>query len=361
MTKIACLVTNDLNQDQRMHRVCDVAHTLFDQTYLVGRLKSDSIPLLEKAFQQIRMKLPFKSGILFYAVFNMYALRMLLKLKPEVVYCADLDTLIAGSLYKMLKGGKLVFDAHEYFTEVPELQDSYIKKGIWRWVASWGIRRADHHITVNESLAEIFNRKYHRTFLVLRNVPMMHEVSDHHGDRNIMIYQGVLNKGRGLEEAIDAISKLKDKTLWIVGKGDLEERLKAKVNEKDDIQNIHFLGFKNADELRVLTRKAGIGLNLLDANSENYKLSLANKFFDYMHAGIPSINMNFPEYARINNETKVAVLIDKLDEYAIKDAVELLDKTNVYNQLSKNALGCRELYSWDVEKSKLESLFEDIS
>jgi hypothetical protein len=45
----------------------------------------------------------------------------------------------------------------------------------------------------------------------------------------------------------------------------------------------------------------------------SYELSLANKFFDYIHAGLPVIFTEFVEYKTINTEFNIGVMIEKTD------------------------------------------------
>ena len=48
----------------------------------------------------------------------------------------------------------------------------------------------------------------------------------------MIIYQGALNMGRGLEKLIDAMSYLEDAELVIAGQGDMEEDLKLRVKKR---------------------------------------------------------------------------------------------------------------------------------
>ncbi|MEZ4915788.1 MAG: hypothetical protein R2836_02245 [Chitinophagales bacterium] len=90
----------------------------------------------------------------------------------------------------------------------------------------------------------------------------------------------------------------------------------------------------------------------------NYYYSLANKFFDYAHAGIPQIGMNFPEYERINKEFEVSLLINTLSVKEIEETInKLIKNKELYNNLKNNTLALSKNYNWDKEKEKLKLIY----
>ena len=100
-------------------------------------------------------------------------------------------------------------------------------------------------------------------------------------------------------------------------------------------------------------------LNDLVAESENYRLSLANSFsITCIHASLPSINMRYPEYESILEEHKVGVMIDDYEIEGLVEVVVRLEDSALFSELVKNTIKYRELYSWDKEKNELLSLYE---
>ena len=222
--KIAVTVTNDLIQDQRMHRICTSLRTAGHDVVLVGRERSSSVGLLNQNFDQKRLKCWFDKGVLFYLEYNLRLFLLLMTMKVDLLYSVDLDTLGSLGLVSLLRNKKLVYDAHEYFIEVPELQNSSFKKWLWNLIGVIFIPKSNLCITVNEELAVVLKDKYHHDFEVVRSVPVLLADKDRQSpsDTRIILYQGVLNRGRGLEEAIRWISKSnKNIELHIVGEGDL--------------------------------------------------------------------------------------------------------------------------------------------
>jgi glycosyltransferase involved in cell wall biosynthesis len=280
-----------------------------------------------------------------------------------VILANDLDTLLPCTIVAKIKSRKLVFDAHEYFTEVPELIGRSSIKKVWQKVASWCIPHANVCYTVSDNLARIFEEKYKKHFYIIRNVPLMHELIDGHNthhDKPIIIYQGDLNVGRGIEETMHAIVN-KDVEYWIAGDGPIKEHLQKRIKELDINNKVKLLGYLTPDELRKCTSKADVGINLLQPQSLSYYYSLSNKFFNYMHAGVPQICAPFPEYEVINNHCRIAVFAN-CNATEISDAIDILLKDkNLYQQLKTNCFKASKMYHWEEEKNKLISIYQTLN
>lgn len=360
--KIIFCVTNDLSTDQRMIRICTSLAKSGFEIELVGRKLKDSVPLLSKDYKQTRLNVFFTKGPLFYLEFNIRLFLFLLINKFQIVCANDPDTLAACGLAKIIKGKKGVYDSHEYFTETPELSKRMFKKRIWSFVENFFGRKMDAHYTVGFELARILSAKLNRHFEVVRNIPTANDnnIINQPKDK-ILIYQGVLNVGRGIEEAIQAMKFLPDYELWIVGDGDIAASLKDSV-PKDIQDRIKFWGKVSPDRLHAITSQARYGLNLLDGDSKNYYYSLANKFFEYMHAGIPSINIDFPEYRAILEKHKVGITIPKMSVNDLVEAVKRLDRDHDLTESIINNISIyKSLYTWEEEEKKLINIYRKLT
>lgn len=360
LKRIVFTVTNDLTYDRRMLRICTTLANNHFQVVLVGRKLTNSLPLKTENFQQIRLKCVFNKGKLFYLEYNIRLFFFLLFSKADIFSSVDLDTIIPVYYASLLKGTKRVFDAHEYFEEVPEVTHRKTIKKIWKNIARFYIPKFHQHYTVGEALANIFQKQYATDFSVIKNVPNLIE-QPNNNEGKYLLYQGALNEGRGLEQLIEAMRHI-NMPLKIAGEGDLSFQLRKLVTEKNLQHKIEFLGFVAPDKLNALTEQAYIGLNLLENKGESYFYSLANKYFDYIQAEIPIITMAFPEYQNINNQFEVALLIEDLNITSILNAIEklLLDKS-LYLKLK---LQCREaklLFNWQQEQLKLIAIYQSIA
>jgi glycosyltransferase involved in cell wall biosynthesis len=344
MKKFVLMMTSDFTYDQRMNRIYDVISQ--DNDIVIYHRNEKSIKTI------------FSSGFLFYLEFNLRLFTKLIFNRYDVVYAVDTDTLVAAGFASWFKKFYLIYDSHEYFIGVPELQDQMIKKFIWKTVENWFVKKTHLCLTVNDSLAQILSDEFQTRFYSIRNVPYLSiDVEKDKGTNPYFIYQGALNEGRGIEELIEVMKLFKQYHLYIVGDGDLKMKLQE-VARKFNLDNIVFTGKKLPSEIKEITSSALIGFNLLSKYSQSYYFSAANKCFDYINALIPSINMAFPEYLSINEKYGIGECIQNVDIKTITFAIEKILDTNNYSSYVDGCKRAREEYNWENESKKLKNLLD---
>jgi glycosyltransferase involved in cell wall biosynthesis len=362
--RIVLTVTNDLNYDQRMQRICTSLAEAGHVVTLVGRALPHTLPLAERPYEQVRLRCWRHKGFAFYAEYNLRLLLFLLRARLDVVCSIDLDTLPAGCIATVLRGKARVFDAHEHFTEVPEVVGRPVVQAFWGMVARIFLPFYKNAYTVGPALAGIFAKKYGIPFKVVRNVPLPRPMAPalHPNGKKILLYQGALNDGRGIEALIDAISLLPDHfELWLAGEGDLSAALRARAEALDLGQRVRFLGYLRPEQLHETTPQAWLGLNLLENKGLSYYYSLANKYFDFVQAGIPVLTMNFPEYQNLQQTHEVACLLDHLDTEHLSNTILALDKDQQrYAFLQKNCQKAASEWQWEREKEVLLRVYANI-
>lgn len=358
--KIIFTVTNDLTYDQRMQKICRSLSNAGSEIELVGRERSFSLPLSIEPYKQTRLKCIFNKGKLFYLEYNLRLLFYLMLQKADALCAIDLDTIVPVSLIGKAKGAKLIYDAHEYFTEVPEVIRRPSVKKIWEWVERTFVPRFDLAYTVSPALAELFSEKYQKQFQVILNTPLLVQPSTVNHQLSTILYQGALNEGRGLENLIEAMRDVNAK-LFLAGEGDLSDELRSLTKKLSLESKVEFLGFVNPAELKELTAKASIGINLLENKGLSYCYSLSNKFFDYIHAGVPQVCIAFPEYKKVNDEYEVALLVETCAIDEIKGAIQrLLNDEDLYQRLQKKCEVCARDLNWQNEEKKLVTLYDEL-
>jgi glycosyltransferase involved in cell wall biosynthesis len=356
---IVIAVTNDISFDQRVQRITDtLSHNGYHVQIIGRKLKKyyRDEGLLKNA---IRLTCFFNRGFLFYMEYNIRLFLRLIQSRPDIIYACDPDTLLASALYKKLFTAKGVYDSHEYFIETPELNTRTMIKWMWDKIEKFGSRQMNLHLTVNEPLAELLTKRLGNTFYALRNLPLKKEPVSIVEKNKIIIYQGVLNAGRGLEEAILMMEYLPEYELWIAGEGDLTMQLKYLAQERQYASRIHFLGKLTPIELNKITKQARYGYNLLNGSSLNYYYSLANKFFDYMAAGVPSINMNFPVYKHYIDTYQCGIYMDTMKAQRIAEEILKLDAdSDKYDLMRQHAIQSHQILDWESEQKTLVRLFK---
>lgn len=357
-------VTNDLTADQRMHRITRTLAEEGRRVVLIGRKlnKNQKNRQIIKNVEWIRFSLFFKKGKFFYLEYNLRLVFYLMFKRNKIVSSVDFDTLPAVFILKLFSRFPFVFDAHEYFTEVPELKGRKLEKTVWEKIGGKIIPLADRCYTVNESISTIYSALYSRTFHVIRNVPYTSNIAKEERETypRVILYQGALNQGRGLEESILMMKSFTAYELWLAGNGDVEESLRRLVIENNLQDTVKFLGRLEPEELKVVTSKAWAGLNILHGDSLNYYYSLANKFFDYVHASVPGISMRYPEYINLNEAFKVAELISECTIDNLIEAVHLLEDPAFYQKIKRNCISASEVWCWEKEKLNLLKVYDQL-
>ncbi len=362
--KLIFAVTNDLTYDRRMYRICSTLAEAGADVTLIGRVLHTSKPFAPELFKGVRIKCWFHSGLRFYAEYNIRLFFWLLTHDYTIACACDLDTALPVRFASWIKRKKTVYDAHEYFTEVPEITARPVIKSIWSGIANLTIGGFDLRYTVGSCLAKLMGEKYQVPFDVIRNIPSEQQTSratNPVASIKILLYQGAINEGRGLEAIINSISMLPGWEFWLAGEGDLTEQLKLQAAQDQVADRVRFLGWVHPNDLPDLMSQATLGINLREIGSLNDYNSLPNKFFDFIHAGLPSINMKYPEYEAINQQYECSYLINAVSINEICDAVQLLDKDiNLMNLLKANCIGAAKEFTWKNESTRLKTLYETL-
>lgn len=363
--RIIFTVINDLTYDQRMHRICSSLAGAGHEVTLTGRLLPDSLPLEKRPFAQKRLYCVFKKGFAFYAEYNIRLFFLLLFARYDAIGTVDLDTLPAGCLAARLRGKKRAFDAHEYFTEVPEVVDRPMVKAFWEWVGRFFLPYYRHAYTVGPALAAILGEKYRMHFEVIPNMPVKGPApTPEYASVNpkIILYQGAVNEGRGIEAMLQAMQSLENVKLVLAGEGDLFISLQQMAQALNVLDRVQFLGYVKPDALKKLTANAWLGINLLEPRGLSYYYSLANKFFDCVQAGVPLLTMDFPEYRSLNAEHEVAILLEKAAPERIIEAINRLknEGNGQYHSLRTQCLEAREKWNWENVEKRLLAFWENV-
>ena len=367
--RVIVSVTNDLVTDQRVKRLCN---TLLHDGYeiiLTGRLLKTSLPLEKRPYKTRRVRHLFNRGFLFYAEYNLRLLFFLLFSRFSILHANDLDTLPANFLASRIRQKTLIYDSHEYFTEVPELKGRLITKRIWEMIEEFIFPRLEYVITVNSSIAQAYKTKYGNPVNVIRNLPdrTTFGISSSPSrfnlpeNKKLIILQGTgINIDRGAEEALDAMKYLEDAVLIIAGKGDIIPELKRRAVTNRVEDKVLFINTMPYEKLMELTRICHCGLSLDKGSNLNYLYSLPNKLFDYIMAGIPVVASPLPEVIRIVEEFGTGLIIDDYSPPEIaRKIAEVLFRIPQESWTPGLKKASEEL-NWEKEQIKLLTVYNSI-
>ena len=366
-------VTNDLVTDNRVHKIClFLIEEGYDVT-LVGRKLKSSLPLQKRTYSTKRFRLFFVKGPLFYLEYTLRLFFYLLFHRADVLLSNDMDTLLPNYLISRLKSTRLVYDSHEYFTEVPELIDHPKKQKIWLSIEEWIFPKLNHVYTVNESIAKLYSEKYKVDVKVIRNVaPKLNlksiKTREELGiptDKFMLILQGSgINHKRGAEEAVESMKFIDHACLYIIGGGDVVEKLKKQVKAESLDQKIRFLPKMPYLEMMQYTLNADLGLAIDHTDVLNHKLALPNKFFDYIQAQVPILATDLTEVRSLIEFYKIGYIIDKpLTPKNLAEKINRIKMTYAADLplLKQHLAFAKQKENWEVELVKLKEIYSKLN
>jgi glycosyltransferase involved in cell wall biosynthesis len=361
-------VINDLASDQRVDKVCTSLQGMGYEVLLVGRRLRRSAPLAIRTYPTSRMFLLFEKGPLFYAFFQLRLFFFLLSHRADVLVANDLDTLLPNYLISRLRGIPLVYDTHELFCEVPELQQHPAKRRIWKRLEQFIFPKLNDIFTVNDSIAGIYGAEYSKKLNVLRNVPRKSKELPGTSSRSqlglpeekkLILLQGAgINMQRGAEEAVAAMADVHNAMLLILGNGDVIPALKEMVRAQNLGDKVLFLPRMPFQELRKYTLLADIGLSLDKDTNLNYRYSLPNKIFDYIHAGVPVLASDLPEVKKIIEGYAVGRISPDHEPKKLATILnEMLSDTTQMKVWKENTKLAAEKLCWEEEEQVLRAVY----
>lgn len=321
-----------------------------------------------RCVRRLKFNLPFDknyriSKVLNYIFFYYYVLKEYYSVNVFVVNCHSLLVLPIGVLLKILKPKIiLIYDAHELETHRTGMSKSHIfasimfEKILIKWV--------DKTIVVSPSILEFYKKKYpSKDIFLLRNIPqkvsspirnqVFNEKFSIDLNEIIFIYQGILNYGRGVDFLCQTFQNVsKNKHIIFMGYGPLENLVKSYSNNN---KNIHFMPAVKPSDIAYFTSGADVGICLIENVSLSYYFSLPNKFFEYIHSGLPVISSNFPDMKELVSNYNVGWVVD-LNYEMILDLIDNIE-INQINEKSKNTAIMQNILNWENESNILKTIY----
>lgn len=292
--------------------------------------------------------------------YNLRLFFYLLFKKMDLVCAIDLDTILPCYFISKIKRVHRVYDAHELFCEMKEVVSRPPIYRLWKRIEKFTVPKFKNGYTVNQPISQEFKKMYGVDYTVVRNLPLVKDLNIPPKKEKYILYQGAVNEGRSFETLIPAMKKV-NAPLIIIGDGNFMEQAQELVNQNSLEDKIIFKGKIQPDELYNYTVNAWIGITLFENKGLSNYLSLANRFFDYINAGIPQLCVNYPAYRELNKMGPLAVLIDDLSpENISKHINQLLEEEVLYHELQQNCLKARNDLNWQQEEKKLISFYNNL-
>jgi len=373
--KRACVsVTNDLVTDQRVLKVCDFLTRLGFRVTLVGVKKNLSLPIKHASVKTVRFPMVFEKGFMFYAEFNLRLFFYLLFKRTSLLVSNDLDTLLPNYLVSKIKFKPLVYDSHEYYLGSTEIAQRPFVRKFWAAIEKSIFPRLKYIITVNHSIADLYEKTYGKRPEVVRNLPHRFTIDKNISrnelglpvDKKIVVMQGgAINVDRGAEELIHAMKPqygLDNVELYFIGGGDVWDKIKQLARDLHLERKVHFLPKMPYKKMMRYTCLCDLGVSLDKPVSLNYKYSLPNKLFDYLAAGIPVLVSPMVEIKNIVESYDVGMCIENHEPEHIAQMIKtMLEDEESCKKWRQNALKTSLELCWENEEKVLIKVYENFA
>ncbi|HZK98120.1 MAG TPA: glycosyltransferase family 4 protein [Prolixibacteraceae bacterium] len=366
MKKILLAVTNDLITDYRIHRTATTLQSMGFDVMLVGSIFRDKAEL-KRPYRIHRLDMFFRNGRLFYFEFNIRLILFAIKGGFDVFVANGLGVLPGIGLSAFLKRKPFAYDCYDLSTESAEMIGKPFGRWVWKVIERSLIRKARRVYTISESIAIFLEAKYKIHVDLVRNTPEFQAIKNYppeyrlvHEGLKVLIYQGAVNKGRGLEMIINAMKYLPEAMFFIVGEGAEEKELEKLVLKTSLYNRVIFYGRVPFEELKFLTMQADLGLSAEEDICLNYRYSLPNKLFDYIHAGIPVLVSGMPEMEKIVTERQIGkIILDRSPEKLAAKIRAMLSDDESVKMWRENAITTAREYNWSNEKKKVIEIYQE--
>jgi len=372
MNRVIFTVTNDVFTDQRVNKMAQTLNSMGLEPVIAGVKRKDSPPFKPEWAEIKRIPLLFHKGFLFYAEFNLRLFLYLLFAKAELIVANDLDTLLPAHLAAKIRRKPLVYDTHEYFTGSPEVAHRPFRRWFWKSLERLLFPRQKTIITVNQSIAQLYEKEFGKKLQVVRNMPRYRQADQSISrkelglpdGKHIILLQGSgINVDRGTEELIMTMLPehgIENALLLIIGSGNVIGQLKKQVTGANLGDRVWFLPKMPYEQLMQYTSVATIGVSLDKPDSLNYMFSLPNKLFDYIMAGAPVLVSDLPELRKIVEKYQVGKISENHNPVQIARCIkEMLKDPDQLSRWRSNCLEAAKELNWEKEEDVIRWIYTD--
>ena len=373
VTKVSSIVLNDFTNDSRVLKQGNSISGFGYELVIVAIHEKGlrEIDQTELGVKVHRVKLWSKNigkSVFSKAIkYLEFLLRVAMRYRKfDIVHCHDLSALPIGCFIRLLSLGrvKIVYDAHEYcINDTPN--ESPRRQAVKKIIEGRLIKKVDAVITVSNSIADLYQNVYSlddRPYVVL-NCPIKKPVKKSNtlkeelglnADVFLVLYQGALTFGRGIEETIKFFKTNENKDIVIVfmGFGQLTEYVKSNV-----CKNIFFYPAVEPRKLLDYAASADCGIALIEDSCLSYRYCLPNKLFDYFMAGLPVIVSDLPEMKKIVLEHNVGQVFDFKRNGDLGKAIDAVRETKNGVLASRLTKASAE-YNWKVQEDVLAKVYD---
>jgi glycosyltransferase involved in cell wall biosynthesis len=368
--KVLITFLGNINYDTRCKNLYDtLSANNFDVEFIGFDWLTDGFIESHGDISIFKLKKGFFS-IPFYLKFIWHIKVKLITTKSSIIFSEDIYTLPFAVIFGKLIRAKIFYDSRELFGYLAGLKDKKLKQLFWKWTEKVFIKKVDHVMVTGPMDGEFLKKEYGiNNLILLRNLPRYYKTEfklDLHShlriqkSKKIILYQGVLLKGRGIEKVFSVLNELPDHVFVIAGGGEYEEYYQKLAAEMKLTDRVCFFGKLTQEELPKITASADVGVALIENLSTSYYYALPNKLFEYIMADVPVIVSNLPQMKEIIDKYDVGYFVEfENKDELISSIKKLTEDESLYESKKENCRIASQELNWEKEVTNLLQSFKD--
>jgi glycosyltransferase involved in cell wall biosynthesis len=360
------LPSDEAKGGYRIHRFDPIPRWQRAISRALGRSGAPARPNANANANASLRRRPWLRTLLYDRAVSMAFARAARAIPADVYHAHDLNMLRPALAAARTNGARVVYDAHEIYPEMNGLTSR--ERARWAKVERALIGGATRVVTVNESVAHELVKRYQIPApIIVMNVPDPSTVTTGtriaslEGAGTKILYIGWIVPGRGLEQAVEALTHLEEGTLVLLGAdrhgyGERLTLLAARLGVDD---RVAFAGAVPPEDVVGVAARASLGLCTIRNVGLSYYLSLPNKMFEYIHAGLPVVASDFPELRRLVDGFGLGAVCDPDDPRSIAKAIDRVRAER--DRMAEGSRRAAEAFTWSGESQKLLGVYAGLA
>lgn len=291
-----------------------------------------------------------------------------LNLSAHIVQAGDYYSLDAAKSIKMRTGAKLVYDSREIYSQLNSLQNRYFAKAFLTFKEKYLVTYVDRMVVTAEADEKYLRKHFSHgiAYHIIKNLPPKFELAPNNSLRElfkipnsklVLLYQGWILEGRGLDTLIESVKNIDNVSLVIIGDGEYKKKLTDSVSKLYLTDKVFFTGFVPYDKLHQYTMSADIGFVLFDNKSISYQNALPNKLFEFIQSAIPVITTNQTTIAQIVESEGIGIVIENLVPEKLIESIEEMKSVETRIKFKENIVQIRDKYNYESQEIEILKVY----
>ena len=312
-------------------------------------------------FHNIKLQ---KTGLRKYIEFHNSVVQLLKHEKIDIIIAGDLYALSSATKFK---DAHIIYDCREIYTELAAHQSKPLYKKVSYWYEKYFLKYVNTILTTADSDEKLLKQKYqnfkHLDWHKIYNYPIHHSNSTKYNikeklnipmNHTTIIYQGVIQKYRGINQLIKLVSSTNNITGIIIGDGEEKNHYVQQARSLQVLDKIKFISKVPYLELLNYTATCDIGWLVIEGHGISNQLAMPNKLFEYTLMGLPVISSPLKNMKNIVEKYNLGVVVDEQNcQEQINAVKHIINHKKQYDHIQQTI---QQKFTWEIQHEKFINL-----